>query len=329
MSSGPARAIRHATRGISSPSRGRSASGESARSRASSTTRTSSPPIRSRNGSTVSAAWRRGRWSFPGRGIQLDQVLKRFQPTSKAKYVAFETVYRPEEMPGQRRGFLDWPYVEGLRIDEAMHPLTLLAVGIYGEELPNQNGAPVRIVAPWKYGYKSIKSIVSNQLHRAGAADHLERPGTPRVRVLLERQPGAVPPPLEPEAGAPARGGAVREEDTDAQVQRLRGRGRIPLRRNGSHPAPLRTEPWRAPPPCSALARISHRFSSHTRKIRRIFRAWCSPEKLSEFFGSGRQDAAEMWGPRRGFHISKSHGKPWIFPYLQETGEICGQTSRG
>ena len=102
-------------------------------------------------------------WSMvvPWLGVPLDQVLKRFQPTSKAKYVAFETVHRPEEMPGQRRGFLDWPYVEGLRIDEAMHPLTLLAVGLYGEELPNQNGAPVRLVVPWKYGYKSIKSIVS------------------------------------------------------------------------------------------------------------------------------------------------------------------------
>ena len=102
-------------------------------------------------------------WSMvvPWLGVPLDQVLKRFQPTSKAKYVAFETVHRPEEMPGQRRGFLDWPYVEGLRIDEAMHPLTLLAVGLYGEELPNQNGAPIRLVVPWKYGYKSIKSIVS------------------------------------------------------------------------------------------------------------------------------------------------------------------------
>ena len=102
-------------------------------------------------------------WSMvvPWAGIQLDQVLKRFQPTSKAKYVAFETVHRPEEMPGQRRGFLDWPYVEGLRIDEAMNPLTLLTVGVFGEELPNQNGAPVRLVVPWKYGYKSIKSIVS------------------------------------------------------------------------------------------------------------------------------------------------------------------------
>ena len=100
-------------------------------------------------------------WSMviPWAGVPLADVLKLFQPTSNAKYVAFRTVYRPEEMPGQRRGVLDWPYVEGLRIDEAMHPLTLLAVGLYGEELPNQNGAPVRLVVPWKYGYKSIKSI--------------------------------------------------------------------------------------------------------------------------------------------------------------------------
>ena len=102
-------------------------------------------------------------WSMvvPWAGVPLGDVLKRFEPTSKAKYVAFETVYRPEEMRGQQRGFLDWPYVEGLRIDEATHPLSLLAVGLYGEELPNQNGAPVRLVVPWKYGYKSIKSIVS------------------------------------------------------------------------------------------------------------------------------------------------------------------------
>ena len=102
-------------------------------------------------------------WSMivPWAGVPLADVLKRFGPTSRAKYVAFETVYRPEEMPGQRRRSLDWPYVEGLRIDEAMHPLSLLAVGLYGEELPNQNGAPIRLVVPWKYGFKSIKSIVS------------------------------------------------------------------------------------------------------------------------------------------------------------------------
>lgn len=101
-------------------------------------------------------------WSMviPWVGIPLGDILKRFEPNADAKYVAFTTVFRPEEMPGQRYDILQWPYVEGLRIDEAMHPLTILAVGLYGEELPNQNGAPLRLVVPWKYGFKSIKSIV-------------------------------------------------------------------------------------------------------------------------------------------------------------------------
>jgi sulfoxide reductase catalytic subunit YedY len=101
-------------------------------------------------------------WSMvvPWVGIPLGDVLKRYKPTSRAKYVAFETVVRPEEMPGQRSGVLDWPYVEGLTIAEAMHPLTLLVVGVYGVELPAQNGAPLRLMVPWKYGFKSIKSIV-------------------------------------------------------------------------------------------------------------------------------------------------------------------------
>jgi sulfoxide reductase catalytic subunit YedY len=101
-------------------------------------------------------------WSMviPWVGIPLGAVLKRFKPTSKAKYVAFKTVLRPAEMPGQRYPVLQWPYVEGLRIDEAMHPLALLAVGLYGKALPNQNGAPLRLVTPWKYGFKGIKSIV-------------------------------------------------------------------------------------------------------------------------------------------------------------------------
>jgi len=101
-------------------------------------------------------------WSMviPWLGVSLGSVLKRLQPTSQARYVAFQTIMDPENLPGQRRDVLDWPYVEGLRIDEAMHPLTLLTVGMYGEVLPNQNGAPVRIVMPWKYGFKSIKSIV-------------------------------------------------------------------------------------------------------------------------------------------------------------------------
>jgi sulfoxide reductase catalytic subunit YedY len=101
-------------------------------------------------------------WSMvvPWVGIPLAAVLKRFQPNSRAKYVAFTTVLRPSEMPGQRFPVLEWPYVEGLRIDEAMHPLTLLAAGLYGQSLPNQNGAPLRLVVPWKYGFKGIKSIV-------------------------------------------------------------------------------------------------------------------------------------------------------------------------
>ncbi len=102
-------------------------------------------------------------WSMvvPWIGIPLRDVIKRLQPTSKAKYVEMRTLYDPKRMPGQRRSLLPWPYLEGLRLDEAMHPLTLLAVGLYGEELPNQNGAPLRLVVPWKYGFKNIKSIVS------------------------------------------------------------------------------------------------------------------------------------------------------------------------
>jgi methionine sulfoxide reductase catalytic subunit len=103
-------------------------------------------------------------WSMviPWVGFPLAEVLKRVEPQGSAKYVAFETLVRPSEMPGQSGFFqaLDWPYREGLRLDEAMHPLTILAVGIYGETLLNQNGAPVRLVVPWKYGFKSIKSIV-------------------------------------------------------------------------------------------------------------------------------------------------------------------------
>ncbi|WDY58726.1 protein-methionine-sulfoxide reductase catalytic subunit MsrP [Pseudomonas sp. PSKL.D1] len=103
-------------------------------------------------------------WSMviPWLGFPLAQVLKHVEPTSKARYVRFETLQDPQHMPGQRSGFalIDWPYIEGLRIDEAMNPLAILAVGMYGRELPNQNGAPLRLVVPWKYGFKSIKSIV-------------------------------------------------------------------------------------------------------------------------------------------------------------------------
>ncbi|MQX35340.1 protein-methionine-sulfoxide reductase catalytic subunit MsrP [Roseospira navarrensis] len=101
-------------------------------------------------------------WSMviPWVGIPLAKVLARFEPTGNAKYVAFETLEDPTQMPGQRSRVLDWPYREGLRMDEAMNPLTILGVGLYGRVMPKQNGAPVRLVVPWKYGFKSIKSIV-------------------------------------------------------------------------------------------------------------------------------------------------------------------------
>jgi len=105
-------------------------------------------------------------WSMviPWIGFPLGDLLKKVQPTAKAKFVAFTSVLRPGEMPGQQRDSLEWPYVEGLRLDEAMHPLTLLSVGLYGKTLPNQNGAPIRLVVPWKYGFKGIKSIVRIKL---------------------------------------------------------------------------------------------------------------------------------------------------------------------
>ena len=107
-------------------------------------------------------------WSMviPWMGFPLGALLKKVEPTSNAKFVAFTTLHDSAQMPGQRRGVLPWPYVEGLRMDEAMHPLAILAAGLYGKPLPNQNGAPLRLVTPWKYGFKGIKSIVRISLTR-------------------------------------------------------------------------------------------------------------------------------------------------------------------
>jgi sulfoxide reductase catalytic subunit YedY len=105
---------------------------------------------------------------IPWIGFPLKDLLKRVEPTGQAKYVEFTTLVSPEMFPGQKRGLfgfsLDWPYTEGLRLDEAMHPLTLVTVGLYGQVLPNQNGAPIRVVVPWKYGFKSAKSLVRIRL---------------------------------------------------------------------------------------------------------------------------------------------------------------------
>jgi sulfoxide reductase catalytic subunit YedY len=101
-------------------------------------------------------------WSMviPWRGIPLADVIARAKPTSRARFVELTTLMDPRQMPGQRLRILEWPYIEGLRLDEARHPLTLLATGVYGKDLPNQNGAPLRLVVPWKYGFKGVKSIV-------------------------------------------------------------------------------------------------------------------------------------------------------------------------
>ncbi len=101
-------------------------------------------------------------WSMviPWLGFPLGDLIRRAEPLGSARYVALETLMDPDQLPGERSHLLDWPYTEGLRLDEAMHPLTLLAVGLYGKALPNQNGAPLRLVVPWKYGFKGVKSIV-------------------------------------------------------------------------------------------------------------------------------------------------------------------------
>ena len=105
-------------------------------------------------------------WSMviPWVGFPLGNLLKQVEPNSKAKFVEFTTLYAPDKMPGQRQRILEWPYIEGLRMDEAMHPLAILAVGLYGDLLPNQDGAPIRLVVPWKYGFKGIKAIVKIRL---------------------------------------------------------------------------------------------------------------------------------------------------------------------
>lgn len=112
-------------------------------------------------------------WSMviPWWGFELRKLMQHVEPSGNARFVEFTTLHDPQQMPGQKRNILPWPYVEGLRLDEAMHPLTLMALGVYGKPLPNQNGAPIRLVVPWKYGFKSIKSIVRIRLVREQPAN--------------------------------------------------------------------------------------------------------------------------------------------------------------
>ena len=152
-------------------------------------------------------------WSMviPWMGFPLADLLKRFKPTSNAQSTSSSRrCIDPKQMPGQRYRVLDWPYVEGLRMDEAMHPLTFMAVGLYGQALPNQNGAPLRLVVPWKYGFKSIKSIVRIRFTEKQPRNSWQVARAERVRLLRQREPGGGSSALEPGHRAAHRRRAVR-----------------------------------------------------------------------------------------------------------------------
>ena len=142
---------------------------------------------------------------IPWVGFPLADLLKRFEPTSQAKYVQFFTLNDRTQMPGVRYPVLEWPYREGLTIAEAMHPLAFVAVGLYGKVLPNQNGAPLRTVLPWKYGFKSCKSIVRIHFTDRQPQTSWNMAGAAGVRLLLERQSASRSSALEPGHGAAAR----------------------------------------------------------------------------------------------------------------------------
>ena len=187
-------------------------------------------------------------WSMviPWVGFPLAELIKRAEPQGSAKYVAFETLVRPAEMPGPGGLFkvLDWPYVEGLRLDEAMHPLAILAVGLYGETLPNQNGAPLRLVVPWKYGFKGIKSIVRISFVEKEPPTSWNKQAPGEYGFYANVNPGRRPSALEPGHGAAhRRRRPVREAPPDAHVQRLCRAGGEPLFRHGFEEAVLAVIP--------------------------------------------------------------------------------------
>ncbi len=171
-------------------------------------------------------------WSMviPWIGFPLKSLLDQVQPNSKAKFVEFTSLLDLKRFPGQQRNVLNWPYVEGLRLDEAVHPLTILAVGLYGDTLPNQDGAPIRLVVPWKYGFKGIKAIVKIRAGREAADLHLDPSGAQRIRLLFQREPERGPSPLEPGQGAPHRR-VLQASHPD--VQRLRRPGGVTVHRHG------------------------------------------------------------------------------------------------
>lgn len=199
-------------------------------------------------------------WSMviPWVGYSLSTLLQRVEPTGNAKYVEFVTAVQRDTMPGVRSSVLDWPYVEALRLDEALHPLTMLVFGVYGKVLPNQNGAPVRLAVPWKYGFKSAKSLVAIRLVEKTAGQLLDERRAARVRLLRQCQSGCAASALEPgNRAAHRRRRPVQSQAQNPDVQRLRRAGRQPLPGPGPAGQLLRS-PWpmtrsrRAPPrgPC-------------------------------------------------------------------------------
>jgi hypothetical protein len=160
---------------------------------------------------------------IPWRGIPLKDVIDRAQPRASAKYVEFTTLMDPRQMPGQRMPMLDWPYVEGLRLDEARHPLTLLATGVYGRDLPNQNGAPLRLVVPWKYGFKGIKSIVRIRFTETDAAHIVDAAAPNEYGFYANVNPRwIIPAGARPPSGALASSAAVRRCRSTATRTRWR-----------------------------------------------------------------------------------------------------------
>ena len=162
-------------------------------------------------------------WSMviPWNGFELADLLVRAGVQDSARYVAFETALRPDEMPGVRVPTLEWPYREGLRLDEALHPLTLMATGIYGRPIPNQNGAPIRLVVPWKYGFKSIKSIVRITLTEDEPFASWNQANPREYGFYSNVNPEVDHPPLVPGERTAHRGGAVCPARAHVDVQRL------------------------------------------------------------------------------------------------------------
>jgi DMSO/TMAO reductase YedYZ molybdopterin-dependent catalytic subunit len=181
-------------------------------------------------------------WSMviPWLGFPLWKLLEQVEPLPEAQYVRFETLYDPQQMPGQNSSWYEWPYVEGLRLDEARHDLTLLATGLYGKDLAPQNGAPIRLVVPWKYGFKSVKSIVKIDLVAEQPVSLVDEGFAPRIWLLRQRQPRRSPPPLV------ASDGAAHWRNPAAQnlaLQRLRSGSGPPLRGHGLGREFLRVDP--------------------------------------------------------------------------------------